>query len=191
MRLKRNHATRELPEDDTQTVDVTLSRICDRRVLHPLGGDIGHDTKETGLGGIDGLVDRLAESKVGDQGFSASVDEDIARVKVGMENVFAMDKVESASHLPGESVLGEPGDGDVLGLEIVLQTPILCKLHNDACVVGKRVFRDAKELDDIVGIVNLFVHLKLFAGWTIQYKAMIRQLYPEHVSKNDAKSTSW
>lgn len=71
-------------------------------------------------------------------------------MKVGVEDVFAVDKVESTGDLPCEAILCEPGDGYVLCLEVVLQTAVLCKLHDDACVVGERVFCDAKELDDVV-----------------------------------------
>lgn len=118
--LKWNHTTREFPQDDTKTVDVALGRICNRGILHPFGSDIGYDAKETRLGGIDGFVDRLAESKVGDQGLSASVNEDVTRVKVGMKDVFAVNKVKSTGNLPGKAIFGKPGDGNILGLEIIL-----------------------------------------------------------------------
>jgi hypothetical protein len=41
-------------------------------------------------------------------------------VQVSVKDVFAVNKVESAGDLPGKAIFGEPGDGNILGLEIVL-----------------------------------------------------------------------
>jgi hypothetical protein len=78
LHLKRNHTTRKLPKDDTETVDITLGVVCICRVLHALRSYIGHNTKESCFSGVDGLVDRLAQTEIGNQRLSVGVDKDIS-----------------------------------------------------------------------------------------------------------------
>lgn len=120
LRLERDHAAGQFPENDTQAINVAFGRVGDSRVLHSLRGNIGHDAKESSFGGVDGLVDRLAETKVRDESLACSIDENVARMKISVEDVFAVNKVQATGDFPGQPVLCQPGDGHVLGLEVVL-----------------------------------------------------------------------
>jgi len=82
-------------------------------------------------------------------------------VKIRVEDVFAVNEVQTTSDFPGQPVLCQPGNGDILSLEIVLKTAVLRKLHYDTGVVGQRVLCDAVELYNVVGVMDLLVHFQL------------------------------
>lgn len=76
--LEWDDTTRQLPEDDAQTINVAFGVVGVSGVLHALRCYIGNNAKQSCFGGVDGFVDRLAETKVCDESLSASVDEDVA-----------------------------------------------------------------------------------------------------------------